>query len=98
MDGWFGVLSNKFIIFSGNIYLSLDISLSRPIFSSSFVTVSELFYGEVLATFVVSVAIKLTIKSPVASAVFWIDHFEAVLNASIADCLSWSILFWVYFP
>ena len=31
--------------------------------------------------------ILLSVKSPVASAVFWIAPFEAVLNASAADWL-----------
>ena len=40
-----------FLIFSGYMYLSLGISLSRPIFSALFVTASELFSGEVLEPF-----------------------------------------------
>ena len=28
--------------------------------------------------------------SPVDSAVFWIALFEALLSASVADCLAWS--------
>ena len=81
---------------SGDVYHSLSISLLTSIFSSSFVTISELFYGEVFVTFVIQSAILLPIKSPVAFAVFWIDFFEAVLDASEADCLAWSITFWLY--
>ena len=51
--------------FSGDIYFSLGISLS-----CSFVTVSELFCGKLLETFEILSAILLSIKSPVASAVF----------------------------
>ena len=29
-------------------------------------------------------------------AVFWIALFEEVLNASVAECLAWSIIFWLY--
>ena len=59
-----------FCLFSGDIYLSLGISLSRPIFYASFVTISELFCGEVLETFVILSAILLPIEYPVASVVF----------------------------
>ena len=59
-----------FCIFSGNINLSLSISLSRPIIFSLFVTASELFCGKVFGAFVILSAILLPVKSPVASAVF----------------------------
>ena len=36
----------------------------------------------------------LPIKSPVASAAFWISLFDAVLIASMADYLVWSKRFW----
>ena len=42
--------------------------------------------GEVLETFEISSPVLLPIKLPVASAV-WIAHFEALLNATAADCL-----------
>ena len=48
--------------------------------------------------FVISLAILLQMKSPVASAVFWITLFEAVLNASVADFLAWSRGFWLHLP
>ena len=48
------------------------------------------FFFEIL---VILSAILLPIKSPVVSAVFWIALFEAVLNASGADCLAWSRIF-----
>ena len=75
-------------LFLGDIYLSLEISLSSPIFSSSFVTVSGLLYSKLFETFVILTPLLLPIKSPVAFAVFWIALFEAVFTASIADCLA----------
>ena len=55
-----------FCLFSGDIYLSLGISLSSPIFSASFITASELLCGEVLKTFVILSAILLPVKLSVA--------------------------------
>ena len=49
--------------------------------SSSFF--SELFFGD-FQTFVILSTILFAIKSPDASAVFWITLFEAVLSASVA--------------
>ena len=43
-------------------------------------------------------AILFPIKSPVASAVFWIILLEAVLSASVANFLAWTRIFWVYLP
>ena len=59
------ILSITFYLSSGDIYLSLGISLSF-----SFVTVSELFCCEFFETFVILLAILLPIKSQVASTVF----------------------------
>ena len=75
------------------IYPSLGISLS-----CSFVTVSELFYGEFFETFAILLIILLPIKSPVASAGFWMTVFEEVLSASVAHGFAWSRGFWVYLP
>ena len=86
-----------FCLFSGNICLSLRISLWSLLFSSSFLTVSELFC-EVLEAFEIFYAILLLIKSPVASTVFIIALFEAVLSASVANCSAWSRSFWLYLP
>ena len=86
-----------FCLFSGNICLSLRISLWGLLFSSSFLTVSELFC-EVLEAFEIFYAILLLIKSPVASTVFIIALFEAVLSASVANCSAWSRSFWLYLP
>ena len=107
------ILSIKFIIilisvhqwfivffFFWDIYLSLGISLSF-----SFVTISELFCCEFLESFVslpsydlgTASVILLPIKISVASAVFLIALFEAVLNSSVADCLAWSRGFWLFY-
>ena len=102
LDGLFGVVTNfhffdvplldyyinlrstiVFCLSSGDMYLSLDISLS-----SSFVTISELFYCEVFEAFVIQLAISLPIKSPVATAFLKFALFEAVLSASVSDCLA----------
>ena len=56
-----------FCLCSGDIYLSLGISILFLTFSTSFVTVFELFSGQVLETFLILLAISLPIKSPVAS-------------------------------
>ena len=54
-----------------------------------FITISKLFGGKDIDTFVIMWAILLAIKRSIVSAVFWIAPFEVVLNASIADCLVW---------
>ena len=65
---------------SGDIYLTFAISVSLSV-------VSDLFSGDFC---LIVLAILLPIKSPIASAVFWTALFEAVLSASVADCLAWS--------
>ena len=67
--------SQSFCLSWGDIYLPLGISLHIYL-SFSVVTVSELFSCEVFET----PACLLAIKSPVASAVFWIVLFEVVLK------------------
>ena len=47
-------------------------------------------------TFDICSAISLPVKSPVASAVFWIAFFEAVLSTPVANCLAWYRSFWLY--
>ena len=47
-------------------------------------------------TLVILSAILLPIKSPVASAVFWIALFEAVFIASVVEFLALSRSFWPY--
>ena len=42
--------------------------------------------------------VLLPIKSPVASAIFWIAIFEANLSASVVDCSVCSRCFWLYLP
>ena len=85
------ILSIFFCFSSGDIYLSFGISLS-----CSFLIVSKLLCDKVRETFVILSAIWLTIKSPVASAVFWIAHFEVVLSASVADCLASAMFGYIY--
>ena len=62
--------STIFSLFFGDVYLSLGISLSSPIFSASFIIVPELFSGDVRKTFVILSATLLPIKSAVAPGVF----------------------------
>ena len=64
------------------IFLFLGISEPNPTFSSSFVTISKLFFGDVLEAFVFFSAILLRTKLPF----------------SLADYLAWSIGFWLYLP
>ena len=78
------------------LYLSLDIYLSSAIIFSSFLTVFELFCGDVLEAYLILSANLLPIKSSVASACFWIALFEAVLSVSVTDNLAWSRSFWLY--
>ena len=54
-----------FCLSSGDIYLSLGISLAY-----SLLNISKLFCGEVFQTFTILSPILLPIKSPIASAVF----------------------------
>ena len=103
------VSPDKFIIFwySITIYYHYHILSSSIIFylsfgdmhislstSSSFV--SEFFCGGVFETLVVLLAILFPIKLPVACATFCVTLFEAVLSASVADCLAWWRSFWLY--
>ena len=74
----------------------LDIS-----FACWFVSVSELFCCKHFENFVILPAVLLPIKSPVAcsfSFIFLIYLFEAILNASVADCIAWSRCSWLYLP
>ena len=63
-------------LFSGDMYLS---------FGASDSSLASLFCGflDFLETLVILSAILLPIKSPIASAVFWIALFEAVFIASV---------------
>ena len=78
--------------YSRDIYVSSGISSL-----CSFVTVSKLFCDELFKKFLV-LAILLPIKSPVVPAVFLIRFLEAVLKASLVDCLAWWRSFWLYLP
>ena len=72
LDYYINLRSIVLCLFSEDISLSLGIFLSYSI-----VTVSELFLGEILEAFLILLAILLPLKSPVASAVFWISIFVA---------------------
>ena len=61
--------STIFCLSSGDIHLSLGISLSGSVFSVLFLTF-KLLCDKVFETFVILSVILLTIKSPVASAFF----------------------------
>ena len=52
--------------------------------------------GYLFETLIILSAILLSIKSPVASAVFWIAYFEAVFIPSAANFLALSRSFWLY--
>ena len=85
---------------SGDKYCSFSISFDASevisIFISSVLTWTA--YGTLLDVVpVILSAVSLRIKSAVAY-VFWIALFEAVLNASVADCLAWSKGNWLYLP
>ena len=77
---------------SGDIYLFLWVVISTSSSVSSFGN----FLLDFLETLVILSAILLPIKSPVASAVFWIVLFEAVFIASVVDFLALSRSFWLY--
>ena len=51
------------VFFSGEVYLSLDNSISNPIFFASLSTLSERFCGEALEAFVMILTILFPIKS-----------------------------------
>ena len=53
---------------------------------------TELCCGEFV---IILFAILFSIKSPVASSVYWIIIFEVVLSASVANCLAWLESFWL---
>ena len=76
-------------LFSEDIYLSSGISLS-----CSFVTISKLFRYEFFEALIILSAIKL----PFASVDFSFSLFQAVLNASVSDCLASWRRFWLYLP
>ena len=71
-------------LFSGDIYLSFGISISNLVFFVLASTVSGLFCGKLLVTFVILSAISLPIKLPNDSAFLSIAHLDAVLSRSVA--------------
>ena len=73
------------------LFLGLVLStfISVPSFGNSFV--------DFFKTLAILSAILLPIKSPVASAVFWIALFDAAFIASAVDFLALSRSFWPYY-
>ena len=84
---------------SGDIYLFLGVAIST---SSSFVWSLSCNFLECnyiaafFETLVILSALLLPIKSPVASAVYWIVLFDAAFIASAVDYLALSRSFWPY--
>ena len=69
--------------FSGDMYLSFGASASDSSLASLFC--ERNFVEKFFETLVILSAILLPIKSPVASAVFWIALFEPVFIVSVVD-------------
>ena len=108
LDSWFDKLfSSKSAIFlfhyytnlnswiicclsSGDIYLFFGTS-----FGLALAVFDSLFYA-FLKTLVISSAILLPIKSPVASAAFWISLIQAVFIASVVNFSAVSRRFWLH--
>ena len=66
----------------GDIYLFLGVAISTFTSVSSF---GNSFVDFFLETLVILSAILLPIKSPVASAIFWIALFDSVFISSVVD-------------
>ena len=75
------------------MYLFLGVAFSRSSFVSSLLCNSLVDF---LETLIILSAILLPIKSPVASAVFWIALFEAGFIACVVDFLALLRSFWQY--
>ena len=85
-----------FYIFYGYIYLSLGILYQILCFLFYFQLSSNYPALNFLRPLIFYQRLLLSIKSLVASVVFWIALFEAVLSISVADCLAWSTNSWLY--
>ena len=57
---------------SGDIYLSVSISIDSPVW--------KIVWGEFFVILMI-----ISVKSPVASGIFWIALFEAVSSAPVVD-------------
>ena len=91
----FGTNLNSSIIwclYSRDMYLFFGVTLT----TSSSVSLFCNSFADFFEALVILSAIFLPIKSPVASAVFWIALFKAALIASSADFLALSRNFWPY--
>ena len=85
----------NFRLSSGDIYLSLDISLSscNSIRNGICFGIILLWIFENVRNFIGNF---ITNQTASGFAVFWITLSEAVLKASLPDCLAWSRTFWQY--
>ena len=63
--------------------------------SCLFVNVPELICYDVFETFEILLAILSSVKSPVASIVFWMTLFGEASRAVVADFLAWLRSFWL---
>ena len=93
---FFGTKRNSSIICflsSGDMYHFLGAAVST---SSSVSLFCEVFGDFFFERLVILSAILSSVKSPVASAVFWIALFKEVFIASVVDCLALSRSFLTY--
>ena len=98
---FFDILLYYYTNLNSSIFFGLFVWRYRFFFGISTSSLASLFYEcssleEFLEMFVILSAILLRIKSPVASAGFWITFFEAVFIASVIDFLAVSRCFWLY--
>ena len=102
--GWFGLLSNKFIIPLLYYYINIKIINSFLSFLWRYISFFRYFFiivicnylwiilCELFETLIVLLTILLPIRSRVASAVFWMTVFE-----SVANLLAWLRGFWLFY-
>ena len=102
--GWFGLLSNKFIIPLLYYYINVKIINSFLSFLWRYISFFKYFFiivicnylwiilCELFETLIVLLTILLPIRSRVALAVFWMTVFE-----SAANLLAWLRGFWLFY-
>ena len=111
--GWFGVLSNKFIIFWYSIIMLLFQSQIIKTFLSLFwryisffryffiILIFNCFWMILLWIFLIPCNfIRNFITNQITSCFCYFLNcfFEEVLNTSVPHCLAWSKTFWLYLP
>ena len=82
-----------FYLSSGDLYLSLDISLS-----CSFIIFFWIILQWTLSDFRNSISSFITNQITICFHCFLNYFFEVVLSATVADCLAWSRRLWLYLP